>query len=329
MIGIHDLINLPGTADLTEGGITYACRSLPYWYGRSGRSSLERLRRRTAGAMIELALRRYLSDQKVPFEVKSAELFNEPGGYNLVLGGRLCSLKPFLISHRAQISALQADLGLLLKAPALVPLDQYSSDADEAMELYLFAFLTGLVMDSPEDLIKDASAAAPAYLVHIMPGSWSRPQSWNPLGPLTLKSNANEILTLEIGGQDANREFLTCSLELPPRTRVETKMDFYTVAYLHVTSQPGAQLGIFSPSRRETYLINSSDWGNIWIYDMDIYLAGWISRAEFRQRASLIPEGSRVFQFDHTHTKNLAVPISELKSLTELFEHVREWNGME
>jgi hypothetical protein len=325
MIGIHDLINLPVTADLTEGGITYACRSLPHMYGRSGRSSVERLRRRTAGATIELALRRYLSDQQVPFEVKSAELFDEPGGYNLMLGGRLCSLKPFLISHRAQISALQADNELLLKAPALVPLDQYSSDADEATEL--FAFLTGLITDSPEDLKKDSSASSPAWLIHIMPASWIRPKSWNPLGPLTLKSNANEVLTLEIGGQGANREFLTFSLDLPPRTRIETRMDFYSVAYLHAKPQPGAQLGIFSPSRRETYLINSGEWGNIWIYDSDIYLAGWISRSEFRQRASLIPEGSRVFQFDHTHTKNLAVPISDIKPLAELVEHVREWNG--
>lgn len=328
MIGIQDLVELPFTPDLTEGGITYACRSLPHTYGRLGRSSIDRIRRRTGEAIVELAFRRYLSRQSIPFDVKSVEPFTEPGGYSVSLGGRRCDLKPFLISHRSQIAALRAEPGLLLKAPALIPLDQYSADGDQARDLYLFAFLTGLIADLPADLKKASSASLPTHLIHIMPPAWVRPQTWNPLGPLTLKSDANEILTLEIGGQGADREFLTCSLDLPPRTRIVAKGDFYSLAYLHVKTQPDAQFGVFSPSRKETYLVNPGEWGNIWIYGMDIYLAGWISRYEFRQRASLIPEGSRVFQYDHTHTKNLAVPIAELKPLAELFERVREWQGL-
>ena len=327
MIGIHDLINLPYTPDLTEGGIIYACRSLPHTYGRLGRSSFDRLRRRTAGVTVELAFRRYLSQENISFDVESAEPFTEPDRYNVLLGGRRCDLKSFLISHRAQITALRGDPGLLLEAPALVPLDQYSTDGDHATDLYLFAFLTGLIAASSNDIIKASSASLPTYLLHTMPPAWARPQTWIPLGPLTLKSDANEILTLEIGGQGGDREFLTCTLDLPPRTRIVANVDFYSLAYLHVKSRPAAQLGVFSPSRKETYLVNSGEWGNIWIYGMDIYLAGWISRSDFRQRASLIPEGSRVFQYDRTQTKNLAVPISELKPLAELFERVREWKS--
>ena len=68
-------------------------------------------------------------------------------------------------------------------------------------------------------------------------------------------------------------------------------------------------------------------WSNIWVYGMDIYLTGWISRGEFRRRASLIHEGSRVFQYVQTRTKNLAVPIGDLRSLPELFERVRKWEA--
>ena len=101
--------------------------------------------------------------------------------------------------------------------------------------------------------------------------------------------------------------------------------DFYSLSYIHINSKPIARLGIFSPSRNETYLINSNEWGNVWIYGMDIYLTGWISRSEFRQRADLIPEGSRVFQYDRTRSKNLAVSISDLKPMKELFERVLSW----
>jgi hypothetical protein len=97
------------------------------------------------------------------------------------------------------------------------------------------------------------------------------------------------------------------------------------LAFVHAGIKPGARLGIYSPSRKETYLIEPGEWSNIWIYGMDIFLTGWISRAEFRQRATLLQEGSRVFQFDRTHVKNLAVSISELKPLSELLERVREW----
>jgi hypothetical protein len=39
----------------------------------------------------------------------------------------------------------------------------------------------------------------------------------------------------------------------------------------------------------------------------------------------VLPVGSRVFQFDQTHTKNLAAPISELQSLDGLLSRVKEW----
>ena len=45
---------------------------------------------------------------------------------------------------------------------------------------------------------------------------------------------------------------------------------------------------------------------------------GWMTRQEFRTRAKLIPQGRRVFQFDRTKTRNLAVPVSDLKPIAEL-----------
>ena len=327
MLGIDDLINIPYTPDLSEGGITYACHSLPHIYNYRGSSSFDRLRHMAAGAAVELALRRYLTQQNISFGIQGATPFTEPDRYDVSLGGHRCDLKSFLISHRGQITALREDIGLLLKAPALVPLDQYSADGHSENDLYLFAFITGLVSRSLNDLNKTAFSTLPVYLIHIMSAAWSRPQTWIPLRSLILKSETDEILNLEIGGQNAAREFITCSIELPPRTPYTVDADFYSLSYIHINSRPIARLGVFSPSRNETYLINSNEWGNIWIYGMDIYLTGWISHSEFRQRANLIPEGSRVFQYDRTRTKNLAVSISDLKPMKELFERVLSWKA--
>ena len=159
----------------------------------------------------------------------------------------------------------------------------------------------------------------------LKPGQ-SRP-TWQPLGPLTLKSESDETLTVEIGGQAAGREFLTRTVELPPRTRVKVDDDFYAVSSIHVDQLPGARVGIHSPYMREPYIIDPFAWGNIWLYGMDIILTGYIPYDEFRQKSSQIAPGSRVFQYSKTKTKNLAVPVADLKPLPELFERVKEWEA--
>ena len=324
MITAADFICIPYTPDLTEGGISYACRSLPHTYDRMGGSPFDRLRRIVVGISVELAFRRYLMQQNTPFRVRGATPFTDPDRYDVSLGGHRCDIKSFLISYREQIGALHANPAQLLKAPGLVPLDQDSVEGRSPGDLYLFAFLTGLSAASPSDLHKAIDAGQAIYLVHTMPPAWIHPQAWIPLG-LVLKSESDEPLELEIGGQDATREFVTHVVQLLPHTRLQVSADFHSLSYLHVKSRPGARLGIHSSTRRETYMIQPAEWSNIWVYGMRIYLTGWITREEFRQRASLLQEGSRVFQYDHTRTRNLAVPISDLRPLPDLLSRVREW----
>jgi hypothetical protein len=328
MITSSDLLHLPYTRDLTEGGIAYALRSLPYTYNRRGGSPYDPLCRVVAGAAVQLAFRRYLYEQNIPFDVKGAAPFTEHDRYDVSLGGRRCDIKSFLISHRDQISEMRSNPQILLRAPALVASDQHAGDGHSQLDLYLFAFLPGLVAASANDLQKVIEAKQPYYLVHVMPDTWNRPMKWNPLGTLVLKSESEEPQTLEIGGQNEGREMRSCILELPSRTRVEIQNGFYSLSYVYIksASAPDARIGIYSPTRKETYLIGTLDWGNIWIYGMDILLVGYITRDEFSRRASFIQTGSRVFQYDATHVKNLAVPVSDLKPLSELFGRVKVWN---
>jgi hypothetical protein len=325
MISASDLLHLPHTRDLTEGGVAYALRSLPYSFQRVSGSSYERLRRGVASAAVELAFRRYLSDQKLPFEVESALPFTGHDRYDVFLGGRRCEIKSYLISHRDQISRIQHNPELLLQAPALVASDQHAAEGHSSRDLYLFAFVMGRVGTTWAALQQDMKAQEPHYQIHVMPESWNRPSKWNPLGKLVLKTDSKEPQTLEIGGQDEGRTIRSCTVELPCQTRVELENRFCSLAYVHTKSGPPARIGIHSPVRRETHLIGAGDWGNIWVYDMDILLAGYITREEFSRRASFIPIGSRVFQYNQTQVKNLAVPVSDLRTLSELFERVKEW----
>ena len=327
MISSSDLLHLPYTQDLTEGGIAYALRTLPYVYMRGGSSPYDRLRRVVAGAAVELAFRRYLSEHEIPFEVKGALPFTDPDRYDVSLGGRRCEIKSFLISNREQISELRHAPHIILKAPALLASDRNAAEGYSNHDLYLFAFLSGLTAASQDDLQKVIAGNQPHDLIHIMPDSWLRPTAWNPLGTLVLKSDSNETQIVEIGGQVAGREMRSCRVELPPHTRTHIKDEFFSLSYLHTESVPNARIGIHSPIRAETYVIRPMEWGNIWVYGMDILLAGYLTREEFNRRASFIQAGARVFQYDKTRTKSLAVPVSDLKPLSELFERVRAWNA--
>ena len=326
MISSSDFIHLPYTLDLTEGGIAYAIRSLPYTYNRMGGSPYERLRRIVAGVAVELAFRRHLTEHDIPFDVMGATPFTDPDRYDVSLGGRRCDIKSFLITYREQISEMKRNPQIVLNAPALVPSDQNAAEGHSAYDLYLFAFLSGLVAASQEDLKKVIAARQPKYLIHTMPEAWTRPAQWNSLGTLVLKSESETTQIIEFGGQAAGREMRSLKVEVPPGTKVKLDDGFFSLTYVHIQRQPEARFGIHSPALKETHLIGATDWGNIWVYGLDILLAGYLTHEEFSRNASSILPGTRVFQYERTRTKNLAVAVSELKPLSELFERVKDWN---
>ena len=326
MIDVSNFIHLPFTRDLTEGGIAYALRTLPYVFNRPGGSPYDRLRRTVASTAVELAFRRYLAEQNVPFDVKGANPFTDPDRYDVILGGRRCDIKSFLISYREQIAEMKRNPAVILNAPALVPSDQIAVEGHSDKDIYLFAFLSGLIAASQADIQKAIYKNQPHNLVHVMPDAWMRPSKWNPLGALVLKSESAETQVVEVNGQDERREMRSLEVELLPNTRVQIDDGFFSVAHIHSKALPDARIGIHSPARNGTHLIGTMDWGNIWIYGVDILLAGWLTRAEFNQRAKPIREGTRVFQYDRTRTKNLSVPVNELRSFSDLLERVKDWN---
>ena len=327
MISASVIIHLPYTPDLTEGGISYACRSLACASDRLGTSPLDRLRRIVAGAAVELAFRRYLSEQKIPFTVLGAEPFTHPGHYDVALGGHRCEVKSYLISRRHQITQLRQDPGLVLQAPALVPLDEFAAEGHKPDDLYVFAFLLGLTANAQADVERALTAGQPAYLIHPLPDGWARPTSWLPFEKLVLKSECDTPITVELGGQDAERKFITTLLELPPCTPFPVGQTFYSLAYVHAGHRPAARIGLHSLRRGEAYVIQAFDWGNLYVYGMDILLAGWLTHEEFRCNASVLNPGMATFQYARTRVKNLSVPITNLAPLVPLFEKIKAWTA--
>ena len=327
MITSNDLISLPYTPDLSEGGIAYACRWLAGTYERMGDSPAERLRRIAGRAAVELAIRRHLSAQAVPFEVRERTPFSQPEHYNLALGGHRCDIISYLITRPGQVAQLHRDPASLLQAPALIPLDQFAAEGHQPDDLYVFAFLAGGVATVQEDIKKASAAGQTIHLMHALPEAWRRPGSWRRLESLALKSECTEVIPVEIGGLDAQRNFVTAAYKLPPRTRIVAPQEFYSLAYIHARRLPEARLGLHSPVQGEAYIIQPHEWRDIWIQGDQILLAGWLTHEEFRSQATVLNTGMPTFQFAHTRTKNLLVHAEALNPLGNLLEKVRLWEA--
>jgi len=325
MLTRADLIQLPYTPDLTEVGIAYACRLLAYTYNRMSGTPIDRLRRIVGGVAVELAFRRHLGEQEVPFDVLGVTPFTDPDHYDVSLGGHRCDLKSYLITRRRQISLVRKDPSLLLDAPALIPVDQFSAEGHSSQDIYLFAFLLALITPSRKDIRQALAAGQPAYLIHLLHEEWARPRQWQLLEELALKSECTQPIPVEIGGLDSERNFVTLSLELPTRQRTPIPEEFYSVAYIHAAHLPEARLGIHSPVRGDASIIQPHEWGNIWTYGLDIWLAGWLTYEAYRRKASVLPAGQPTFQYSRTRAKNLTVGIEDLNLCRILFQRVKAW----
>jgi hypothetical protein len=252
--------------------------------------------------------------------------FTDPDRYDVALGGRRCDLKSFLIVEKSKIRRYRQDPDLLLQASALVPFDQVGSDHLQDKDLYIFAFVTALVAYKREDLEQALKAGQPASFVYPLPEAWALNPGWRSLGALALKAETDQELHVELGGQGKDHEFLAERLVFNPGAQVQTRKDYYSLAYLSTDGIPGGRLGIRSPTRNITHVIAPNEWENIWIYGMEIILAGYITRGEFRSRARLLPAGSRVQQYTRTRTDNLHLPVAELHPLGDLLQRVKEWH---
>ncbi|MBN1304219.1 MAG: hypothetical protein JXA13_07275 [Anaerolineales bacterium] len=325
MVTLSDFIRIPYTPDLTRGGIVYAGRSLFHTFTPTRSKPFDRMRHTVARTAVELAFRRYLSEQEIPFDVLQMAPLCEPDRYDVSIGGHHCDLSTYLITSSKQTNKLQHTLKPLLDAPALIPSEKFAASSPRGSDLYLFAFTIARKAAAKEELQKAIEAGQPTHLVYIMPAYWIRPMNWQSLGDLVLKSETDHPVTLELSGQNQERDFHTDTITLPPQTRVKLQSDFFSLASLHINQPVSARIGIHSSQLKETILINPHEWGNIWMYGNEIILTGYLSQEEFRRKAAQLQPGSRVYQYTQTRVKNLSLPVRELRPLGPLLTRIKSW----
>ena len=329
MLSPADIVLIPYDPQFSRAGVQYARDSLHFTYNRMRLSTADRLRKIVTGIAFEMATRRWLESQHIRYSRLGATAFTDADRFDLAIGGRRCDLKCSLIYDKNKITALHADPIWALEAEALVPEDQFESERMGENDLYVFGFVTGLEARHSTDSEKAIAKRLPACLVHTPPReSWADGVPWKSLGEIVIKSDLNEPITVEMGGQDEKRRAGRERVRLFPHTRTVLKHEYFSMLYLALPRLPGNVIGLHSAALGLTHVIEPVDWGNIWIYGQRVYLCGWLNKHDFRETSRHLPARSVVKQYNRTATNNRALPIRELRPMAELAEIARRHNAM-
>ena len=318
MITPADLIHIPYTPDLTQAGIALVCRRLACAYLNDGEKTYISLRDRVSATAVDLAFRRYLDAEHIPHLIQGALPITDPTSYAVRLGGRRCILKSNLVFNREAIHNLNNQPSEILARKAEVDVDEIEADPLQDEDLVIFALVPALITRRQSEMERALNAGQPAYLIHTLPECWSNPLPEAPLGEIAFKSNLPQTIKLQAGGRDPYGKFQEETLVLAPQVRTLLMNSYQSLAYLHIGYPVVSQIGLSSPAFKAATILQPDQWGNIWIYGLEVILAGYLTRTEFRRRGALqVKEDSDQAA---PRGKKKSLPLGELHPLAGLFD---------
>lgn len=318
-----DLVSLAYSGQYSLAGVQQACESLLHGQAPADDVDPAQLRSAVAAVAFEMALRRWLDDAQVSYQLPAHALATAGVQRQLALGGRKCELRPSILTHAGGMQSVQADAGWLLGTSAMVAPAELAAQRLAEEDIFIFGCVTGSVLPSLRETQRAAAQAQPLSLVHMPPRPWQGLGSWRSLGQLVLKSAAKQPLQVELGGLDRAHQALRSTLLLQPMQRTLVPEDFYCLRYVCVAALPDGVLGVHSPALRQTPVITPRQWHNIWFYGLQVYLCGWLNKRDFRSRSVRLAAGTRVRQYVRTEEVVHAIEIARLRPLARLLELVR------
>lgn len=314
MLDKTDVFEIKVTTDNLLVAVHYAEKSLHFTFNRMGRANpYDRAINIVKGVVMEGAFKDLLTDLNVNYDLLGNTHWTKKDKYDVGINGARCDLKGFFIANPQSQSQIIRDPGWLLDCCALVPSDQVESVNLKENDIYTFPFLIGKVY---RDYANLQNVLEYYYLVHdFYEYAWIKNEG-KPLGRLLVQSSMNEDFSFRIGGQDTTGELVIEDTILKPNRSFQTTNTFQTALFLQSNEIPSGNLKVMAPKNGLVREIHYSNWGNIWIYDPQVYITGWIRKGEFRERSVEIPRFYKdCKQYSETQTINRKMIIKDLYAI--------------
>lgn len=327
MITTGDLIRVNCERKFIQAGIAEASQAAAQPGRYPQLNSFDRIRLRAADSVAALALRRVLTERGVPHQLVPSPNFNHTGSCDPALGGRRCLPAAQLICRRSLIRQVKREPeALLARKVFLAEKVDWAGYSDE--DLLIFAFISALVTRSREATKQAVVAGQPLHLLYRMPPGWSLPERWAPLEPLVLKTDQSGPLTVILHGQDGRQRYLAQQVRLQGRCRTEVSTGLFSIGALGIDRLPKGPLGLYNSATSEILLAAPYQWGNVWLYALQIVLAGYIRRGDFYRQAEPANQAEALSTNPCLKDERLlALPAAALRPLADLFQRASAWAG--
>jgi hypothetical protein len=320
-----DLVHLAYDDSLTIAGVAHVCRYLDHFYGRRGSPSGHRLRQVVATTASELAVRRWLEALGTPYDLLGDAPFTQPGHVRLLLGGRPLDVHTSLVSRRDHIRLLRQEPAWLLEGQAALPRAALASEHSSETDLHAFVVLAALETRTRRDLRSALASGQPCHLLALPPTrAWVCPPAGQTLGHVVLGNLGREAVDIELTGRCPSQQLWAEHIKLDPMQQAQVPVDLLRLLFLRSALPPAGPLEVRSSELERSWRISPGSWINLWIYGVEIILAGWATTGEFRRQAKPASDGSTRGFARSPVPGALALPFRYLRPMDHLTARLRQ-----
>jgi hypothetical protein len=319
MLTTTDILTRSLTREMMNVGVNIALKGLTFTSFNNIQDEIAFTEQRIIETTTYVAFRRCLYEMGVPHSSYISTPFTDPDRQNIVLGGRRCIIQAELTHKKEDIRFQRRYPETILDKEARF---QDSSDNIWEEDLLLFAFVTGLLARSPSEIHKAYQAQQPLSLMHTLPLKKRALKRWSPLGTLALKTDARRTLNFELGGQRKDRTYCTEKISIPAGESVTIESNFFSLTYIKAQEPIFERLALKSKLFEHAYIAHPHQWHNIWVYGLELSLAGYMTWSEFRRKAAPMIERDGNKPINPKVKSMLCLPVDELYPLDPLLEKI-------
>jgi hypothetical protein len=319
MVAIENCIRIIFDQELTSTSLAFVLRSLPYISFTNNSSLYPYIQYQLLQTAVELAFQRYLSINNLPFEKIRGNPFTQPERYLLHLGGHKTLIHAQMINSKRAIDHFLKNPSLLLNHTLSFYSPQFEENRNP-QNLHVFAFILASFARTLTETQRAILSGMPACWTYVLPERLRRPVLWKPLNPISIQSKKLTPLTVEIGGQDHEKRFISKLLEIYPNRENILGENFYSLTYIRSSRIPEGTISIHLKSDIRTITIPPERWKNTWIYGKEIFFMGYLTDSQLERLKARLSTSNR------KTTASLMLSPKQLHPLQALFKQLRRWS---
>lgn len=313
-----------------EKGTEYAQKSWPYTYNRMASKDIyKRLRNIVKGIIAQESLGYILNDLGISYETKPKERWYDVNRFDYLVNVSkeelIIDIKGFFVSKDDDLYKKQGS-NYFLDCYALVPVDQMEGREMKSNDIYVFAFIVGR---ENKLTVEYSYCIKPKWLLHCFweyeffkPPKYINEKGDMPLGKIELKSSyKNAGMEFVLGGTTKPKDMCFETIKLNNEGRGASKKEFFQLFFIRSVKNelPLDNINVTTESGESIYIPaiygfknpENNGWGDIWIYDVEIYFVGFSTKEYFKTNSEKIGRFAKLKQFE-TKTDNYGIIVRDL-----------------